>query len=110
MKRKIEIDKQTGLIKANRNAVYCPPQYRSIYFRPVSGLMSGKNPNLHLPMHLHSGVMQTFNSFTVAGAVLALPKSNQSAPASRLTSMTKIMKAPEARRRSVQKGLMRVKF
>jgi hypothetical protein len=30
-------------------------------------------------------MMQMFNSFTVAGAVLALPESNQNAPASRLT-------------------------
>jgi hypothetical protein len=69
-----------------------------------------KNLNLRLPMRLHSGVMQIFNSFTVAGAVLALPESDQSAPASRLTFMTNIVKAPEARRRRLQKGLMRVKF
>jgi hypothetical protein len=36
--------------------------------------MSGKKPDLRLPMQLHSGVMQIFNSFTVAGAVLALPE------------------------------------
>jgi hypothetical protein len=61
-----------ALSKALFSSVHCPPQYLSIHFGPVSGLMSGKNPNLHLPMHMHSGVLQILNSFTVAGAVRAL--------------------------------------
>ncbi len=47
-------------------------------------------------MSTHSGVMQMLNSITVAGAVLALPEFNQSAPASRLTSKEKSKQAPEA--------------
>ncbi len=46
---------------------------------------------------MHSGMMQIVNSFTVAGAVLALPESNQNAPASRLTFKEKSLKAPEVR-------------
>jgi len=41
-------------------------------------------------------MMQIVNSFTVAGAVLALPEFNQSAPASRLTFRKENLKAPEA--------------
>lgn len=41
--------------------------------------------------------MQIANPFTVAGAVLALPESYQSAPASRLTFKAKTRKAPEVR-------------
>ena len=46
-------------------------------------------------MSTHSGVMQMLNSITVAGAVLALPEFNQSAPASRLTYKEKSKQAPE---------------
>lgn len=46
-------------------------------------------------MSTHSGVMQMLNSITVAGAVLALPEFNQSAPASRLTCKEKFKQAPE---------------
>lgn len=81
------MDKRVGLEnKADRNATDCPPQYRSnIHFRPVSGLMSGINSTSAPSRAGHSGMMQMINSITVAGAVPALPESNQSAPASRLT-------------------------
>ncbi|SDY47278.1 hypothetical protein SAMN05421754_101068 [Nitrosomonas sp. Nm58] len=49
-------------------------------------------------MSSHSGTIQIANPFTVAGAVLALPESYQSAPTSRLTfKVKKTLKAPEVR-------------
>ena len=52
-------------------------------------------PDLRFPvLLLHSGILQTVNSFTAAGAVLASPESTQSALASRLTFKEITIKAP----------------
>jgi len=66
-KQSDQADKATSLY-----VVYCPTAIPHVDFRPVSGLMRGLLPDLHLPVTRHSGIKQILFSFTVAGAVPAL--------------------------------------